>query len=134
MARRTSQPSTATESPTHAFFASLAERGNDPLLRTANGTIRFDVDNGGRVEHWLVALSDGDVKVSRANRRADGVFSVDRRLLDRLVSGEANAFAAVLRGALAVQGDIGLLLSFQRIFPGPPSASRPTASRPKPDA
>jgi hypothetical protein len=27
--------------------------------------------------------------------------------------------AAVLRGAIEAEGDLGLLLSFQRVFPGP---------------
>jgi len=80
------------------------------------------------VEHWLVSLTAGDAKVSRANRHADAVMLVERELLDRIVSGRVNAMAALLRGALVVEGDLGLLLAFQRIFPGPPSSARPAAA------
>ena len=31
-----------TQSPTAAFFDDVAERGREPLLKSASGTIRFD--------------------------------------------------------------------------------------------
>jgi hypothetical protein len=37
-----------------------------------------------------------------------------------------NAMAAALRGALVPQGDLALVISFQRLFPGP-AASRAKA-------
>jgi hypothetical protein len=48
------------------------------------------------------------------------------------VTGETNALAAYLRGAVEVEGDPELLLRFQRIFPGPPvrrRKARPAAAR-----
>ena len=33
--------------------------------------------------------------------------------------------AALLRGALAIEGDAELLVLFQRLFPGPPASARP---------
>ncbi len=128
MARSARRSAVAAGSPTGAFFEALASRGTDPLLRTANGSIRFDVVDRRHVEHWLVSVNAGNAKVSRVNRRADAVMLVEKELLDRIVSGRANAMAALLRGALVVEGDLGLLLAFQRIFPGPQSPARPTAA------
>jgi putative sterol carrier protein len=37
-----------------------------------------------------------------------------------MVEGKVNAMAAVLRGEVSLEGDLGLVISFQRLFPGPP--------------
>jgi putative sterol carrier protein len=103
---------------TAEFFADLASRGHEPALRKATGTIRFDL-TGERTTRWLVSIAKGDVAVSRKSGRADCVVRVDRELFQNIASGEANAMAAVLRGAIEAEGDLGLLLSFQRVFPGP---------------
>jgi len=120
-----SAPSTTAFDPTADFFRSLPGREPDPLLRTAKGSIRFDVVDAGHVEHWWVSMSGGTVSVSRGNRRADAKMVVERDLMDRLVTGRANAMAALLRGAVIVEGELGLLLAFQRIFPGPPTSAQP---------
>jgi putative sterol carrier protein len=38
-----------------------------------------------------------------------------------MAAGKVNAFAAVLRGAIKIEGDPRLLVLFQRLFPGPRS-------------
>jgi putative sterol carrier protein len=106
--------------PTTEFFAELARRAHEPLLEKATGTIRFDLVQGKRKSHWLVALDKGDVTVSRRNTRADSTIRTDKALFDRLVTGHANAMAAVLRGTVTIEGDPELLIFFQRLFPGPP--------------
>jgi putative sterol carrier protein len=45
----------------------------------------------------------------------------DRKLFGRMASGKVNAFAAVLRGAITIEGDPRLLVLFQRLLPGPRS-------------
>ena len=72
----------------------------------------------------------GDLAVSRQNLRADCVVSADKALFDEIASGETNVMAALLRGALRVEGDIQLLALFQRLFPGPSRSRkrRPTAA------
>jgi ubiquinone biosynthesis protein UbiJ len=110
--------------PTAAFFGALGRRGHEPLLGKAQGTLRVDVVEGKRSDRWLVTIDRGDVAVSRDDIDADCVLRGDKTLLDGLVRGEVNAMAAVLRGALAVDGDPELLVLFQRLLPGPP-ASRP---------
>jgi putative sterol carrier protein len=106
---------------TTEFFEALAARGHEPALAKATGTLRFDLrDGGARAERWLITISKGDVAVSHRNARADCVVRADRTVFDRIASGQTNALAAFLRGAMDVEGDRGLLLAFQRAFPGPP--------------
>lgn len=116
---------------TERFFETLATRGREPLLKGASGTIRFDLADGGAVEHWCVAIKKGDVSVSHEKAKADAVVRVDRDLFDGIVSGRENAMAATLRGALVPEGDLGLVMSFQRLFPGPPGggAARATGGK-----
>ena len=116
--------------PTSEFFDELGRRGHEPLLEKATGTVRFDLRNGKTVDRWLVTVRKGDVGVSRKNVAADCVVTADRALFDSVASGRTNAFAALLRGAMGVEGDVNLLVSFQRLLPGPPRARkrRSTAS------
>jgi putative sterol carrier protein len=115
---------------TTAFFEDLNTRGHEPLLENATGTVRVDLSNGKRTEHWLVTIKRGDVTVSKRNARADCVARGDRTTFDGIVRGEVNAAAALLRGTMEVEGDPWLLVLFQRLFPGPPGATgRPPAAR-----
>ncbi len=106
--------------PAAEFFEMLGRRGHDPRLLNVEGTIRFDISRGRRVDHWLLTFSNGDVKVEHRNGAADCVVIGDLALFEGIVSGRLNAFAALLRGALWVTGDPELLVHVQRIFPGPP--------------
>jgi len=74
------------------------------------------------VEHWYVAVRKGDVAVSHKNIKADAIVRADKALFDGMASGEVNAIAATLRGVLTAQGNLGLVMSFQRLFPGPTSS------------
>jgi putative sterol carrier protein len=108
---------------TTEFFRGLATRGHEPLLERATGTIRFELSNGKRTARWLVTIKKGDVTVSQKNARGDCVFRADRGVFDQVVKGEVNAMAALLRGVMDMDGDPALLVLFQRLFPGPPSAT-----------
>jgi hypothetical protein len=108
------------QDPTRSFFDDLVARGPEPLLRNASGAVRFDLVDGRRVEHWYVSIDQGDVTVSHENADADTVLRTDRSLFDRIVSGRTNAMAAVLRGELVPEGNLSLLMVFQRLLPGPP--------------
>ena len=86
---------------TTEFFEELAARGHEPALAKATGTLRIDLrDGGARAERWLITITKGDVAVSHRNAKADCVIRVDRTLFDRIASGETNAMAAFLRGAM----------------------------------
>ena len=102
------------------FFEDLAKTGHVPLMQRVKGTMRFDLDDDGGIEHWYVTIDKGDVKVSKKRTSADVVVNTDRSLLDDMVQGRVNATAAALRGLVAAEGNLGLLMLFQRLFPGPP--------------
>jgi putative sterol carrier protein len=108
---------------TAAYFEELGKRGHEPMLEKVKATMRFDLATDGRTERWLVAVDRGDIAVSRRNAKADCVVRADRTLFEGLASGEMNAMAALLRGAISVEGEPALVVLFQRLFPGP-AASR----------
>ena len=115
---------------TAEFFAALVERGHEPLLENATVTVRFDLKQGKKTDRWLVSVVKGDLAVSRQNLRADCVASADKALFDNIVSGKTNALAAMLRGAISIEGDTQPLVLFQRLLPGPSRSRRrrPTAA------
>ena len=104
---------------TAAFFDGLRQRDYQPALAHKSGVVRIDVAGDGRSERWFVAIDDGHVNVSKRNQAADSIVRVDKQMLDRIVTGEANPFTAVLRGAVSVEGDWNLMLVFQRLFTAP---------------
>jgi putative sterol carrier protein len=108
---------------TTEFMNDLGRRGHDPLLQKVNETVRFDLSSGKKIDRWLVRIANGDVTVSHKGGAADTVISADRELFDRLAHGEANPVASVLRGDMGWEGAWKSLVAFQRLFPGPPSAS-----------
>ena len=112
---------------TQEFFEALSARRHEPLLRSVSGTLRFDLEDGGRVEHWFVGVTQGDVAVSHRRAAADCVLRGSRALFDGMARGDVNAIAAALRGECTIQGDPAIVLAFQRLFPGPPSDERLTA-------
>jgi putative sterol carrier protein len=110
---------------TSEFFRELERRGYEPLLRTASGSVRFDLEREDHhIDHWRVTVKAGEISLSHATRRADAVVRADRAVFERIVSGEANAMAALLRGELIADGDLELVMLMQRLLPGPPSAGR----------
>jgi putative sterol carrier protein len=109
---------------TTEFFDDLAVRGHEPLLEKASGTLRLELMNGKRKARWFVSIKRGDVTVSHANSKADCVVRMDQALFDEIVTGKENAFAAMLRGRVAVEGKPQLLVLFQRLFPGPDARKR----------
>jgi SCP-2 sterol transfer family len=117
--RNASGPAT---DPIREFFTGLASRGRQQLPKRASGTLRCDLVDRDRVEHWYVSMTDDRVAVSRRNAKADAVIRVDRALFEGMVTGRVNATAAVLRGLVASDGDVGIVILFQRLFPGPPAA------------
>jgi putative sterol carrier protein len=115
----------ANADATARFFEKLAERGHEPLLEKVKGTVRFDLVGGERVERWLVTVDRGDITISRRNAAADCVVRAERALFERIAAGETNTMAAMLRGEVAVEGDLELAASFQRLLPGPRGSTDP---------
>jgi putative sterol carrier protein len=81
------------------------------------------VHDGGQIQHLYVAVSNGDVAVSRQNKAADAVIHVERPTFEAIVTGRMNAQAALLRGLLTCEGSMAALMMFQRCLPGPPGST-----------
>jgi putative sterol carrier protein len=119
---------------TAKFFTDLESSGHQPLLAKATGSLRFELSEGKAVERWRVDVRRGDVAVSHKAGAADCVLRAPKSLFDKLASGRENAMAAVLRGGLTVEGNIDLLLAFQRTLPSPPrrgTGARSTSAQPR---
>jgi putative sterol carrier protein len=103
------------------LFERLGAVEHLPLPKRATGTMLFELTGGPRTERWRITVDKGAVAVARGNGPADCVMRADRKLFGRMASGKVNAFAAVLRGAVTIEGDPRLLVLFQRLLPGPRS-------------
>ena len=101
---------------TTRFFEGLKARGHEPRLEKVRASLRFDLTNG-KTNRWYVAIDKGDIAVSHKNAKADCVVRADSSVFDGIASGEVNPVAAVLRGAIAIEGDPELLILFRRLFP-----------------
>jgi putative sterol carrier protein len=111
----------AVADPTAAFFAELATRSDEPLLRKASGATRFDIVDGRRVRRWYLDVDNGRLSVAtKPSAGTTCVIRADKAVFDRIAAGKLNAVAAVLRGELTVDGDWRLLVRLQRLFPSPP--------------
>ena len=114
---------------TSAFLDAVQARHDDPALRGVSGTIRFDLLHDGSIQPWLVTISDGRASVSQRKVKADCIARMEEDLFAGLTLGEANAVSAALRGEIEIEGDVSLLLAFQRLFPGPPVTKRSGTER-----
>ena len=99
-----------------AFFEQVAGRRHEPLLENATGVLRIDLSEDDRTDRWFIAVDRGDVTVSQTERAADGTLLMDAALFDRMTRGEVNAMAAVLRGDIGIDGDLELVVMFQRLI------------------
>jgi putative sterol carrier protein len=114
---------------TTRFFNDLASRGHEPLLGGTRGSLRFDLADGSRTEHWYVRINNGDLDVSRGDAKADCLIRTDREVFESIVDGRLNAMVAYLRGLLTGEGDLALLVRFQRLFPPPKSQPSTSSTR-----
>jgi putative sterol carrier protein len=109
---------------TAEFFEGLCRRSPEPLLGSVRGSLRFEVTNG-RVDRWLLSIDGrGNLSVSRKAGKADCIVRASRKVFAGIAAGELNAFAALLRGEVVVEGDPKLLVRFQRLLPSPPRPER----------
>jgi putative sterol carrier protein len=105
------------------FFESLEARGHEPRLEDVSASLRFDLDNGEKRSRWHVAIDEGDIAVSHKNARADCVVRADSAVFDGIAGGEVNLLAAVLRGAIDIEGDAELVMRLLRLTPAPATES-----------
>ncbi|MBX5444918.1 SCP2 sterol-binding domain-containing protein [Sphaerobacter sp.] len=99
------------------FFNQLGHRGHVPALETVTGSVRFDLQEDQGTDHFRVALTHGAVAVTKDDTDADCVLTARRAIFDDIASGDTTLLVALLRGDLGIQGDVGMLVLFQRLFP-----------------
>jgi putative sterol carrier protein len=107
--------------PTSDFFARIGQPGAR-RLGNVTATIRIDLDRGRTTEHWFLAVDKGTISVSNENVKADASLHTDKEMFDRLVRGEANPLASLLRGLVYAEGDTRVIAFFQGLLPAPPKA------------
>jgi putative sterol carrier protein len=101
------------------FFRGLEEQEWAPLLRGVSGTVRFDLTDADGTEHWIVAIEDGEIDVSRGEGSTDAALAASKDTFAELMARRANPMAALLRGDIMASGDPRLLVRVQRLFPRP---------------
>ncbi|MEV4197194.1 SCP2 sterol-binding domain-containing protein [Micromonospora globbae] len=107
------------------FFESLPARAPEVLRGLVSGTLQIDLTTGGLTEHWLVRMRPGAVAVGRERGPADAIWYSSAELFERLVTGQAQGVAAVLRNESTFSGNVVLFLAFRRFFPNPPGTRDP---------
>ncbi|BCL14221.1 SCP2 sterol-binding domain-containing protein [Micromonospora sagamiensis] len=112
---------------TRQFFASLPARAPAVIRGPISGTLQINLTAGGCTEHWYVVIRDQELRVSRERRPADAVMDSSADLFDRLVTGTAQGFAAMLRNETTLSGNVLLFLVFRTFFPSPPGTRDPRA-------
>jgi hypothetical protein len=123
VATSTTRSAPPAADPISQFFAGLAQPGHLATLESERATLRFDVRDGSNTQRWHITIHDGDVAVTRQNVPADAVVAIDRSHLQAIVGGRLNATAALLRGLLTCDGNVAVLMMFQRCVPGPPGST-----------
>lgn len=106
---------------TAAFFEQLARTAYDPRFTKVRGSVRLEIHDGEQVDKWLITIDDGRFRVDHGDGPASSVTSMSAPLAERLLRGEINALAAILRGEILVDGDLGLALRLGRLLPAPPA-------------
>ncbi|MFI6270634.1 SCP2 sterol-binding domain-containing protein [Micromonospora zamorensis] len=102
---------------TSAFFERLTVAGRDPRFSKVCGSVRFDIRDDGRLEQWLLDIDHGRMRVTRSGGPATTVIQVSAQVADAMARGEVNGLAAITRGEILVDGDLGLALRLGRLFP-----------------
>jgi hypothetical protein len=118
--------------PIADFFDQLGRQG-PALPRAANGTIRFDVASDGQTDRWLVAITDGDLRVSKPAEvdPADTVVRTDRAFFGRLLRGEVKPLPAWLRNDLTTEGEFRFVILLERLLPARPGQRHPRDCAPR---
>lgn len=105
---------------TSAFFDRLTVAGQDPRFSKVCGSVRFDIRDGDRLEQWLLEIDHGRMRVTRSDDPATTVIRVSAPVAEAMARGEVNGLAAITRGEILVDGDLGLALRIGRLFPRSP--------------
>ncbi|MBM0232612.1 SCP2 sterol-binding domain-containing protein [Micromonospora sp. STR1_7] len=108
---------------TSAFFERLTVAGQDPRFSKVCGSIRFDIRDGDHLEQWRLNIDHGRMQVTKGPDPATTVIRVSAQVAEAMARGEVNGLAAIARGEILVDGDLGLALRIGRLFPRAPGPS-----------
>ena len=109
----------ATKDPAERFFAELAAREHEPLLRKATGSTRFDVVDGAANASLARDGRHGrHLRDRKGTGEATCVIRVDKAVFDKIVTGRLNAVAAVLRGDLRGRRGLAAARAHAAAVPG----------------
>jgi putative sterol carrier protein len=111
--------------PVEEFFSELARRKHEPLLAEASGAVRFDLESDHRIDRWVLVVEHGDISVSTDGREADTVVYASKALFARVVAGAESIYAAWVRNAIKVDGNLRLAFLIRRVIRGQPDAHDP---------
>nr|WP_240955448.1 SCP2 sterol-binding domain-containing protein [Micromonospora sp. HNM0581] len=103
----------------------MPARAPEVLRSPATGTLRIDLSDGQRTEHWLIRIRPGVVEVDQGMEHSDATWYCSEDLFDRLIVGRVHAISALFRNDTAFSGDVVLFLAFRRFFPSPPGTRDP---------
>ena len=100
-----------------ALLDALAQRSRERPVKAFTGLVRFDVVDGDTTEHWYLECRKGVVTVALEGDEPGCVVRGDLATFEAVLGGTSNLMAAVLRGALQIDGESFLLLGLRRLFP-----------------
>ncbi|MER7331131.1 MULTISPECIES: SCP2 sterol-binding domain-containing protein [unclassified Micromonospora] len=104
--------------PTAEFFERISHGRPAMLPDDVTATLRIDLEHEGRTTHWLMSIHLGTVRVTEEWRAADAVVRTSKEFFDRLVRGEANLFAALVRNAVINEGDVTVVAHLRKMLTG----------------
>ncbi|GAA0377537.1 hypothetical protein GCM10009541_19970 [Micromonospora gifhornensis] len=107
------------------FFATLPARAPQLLRSSLTGTLRIDLTDDGRTEHWVLRIRPGALDIDRGLAEADAIWYSSVDLFDRLVTGRSQAIAALFRNESTFSGRVTLFLAFRLFFPPAPGTRDP---------
>ncbi|HEY0699646.1 MAG TPA: SCP2 sterol-binding domain-containing protein [Micromonospora sp.] len=104
--------------PTAEFFERITHGRPAMLADDMTATLRIDLEHEERTAHWFMSIDRGTVRVTQEWRAADAVLRTSKEFFDRLVRGEANLFAALVRNAIINEGDVAVVAQFRKMLTG----------------
>ena len=66
------------------FFERLNQRGFEPLLDRVQGSVRFDLRTGRKVDRWLLTVDRGNMHAAQDGSDADCVVATDRATFEAM--------------------------------------------------
>lgn len=102
---------------TSEFSKNVSQKRHLTLLEKLEGVVRFDITTGKKTEQIPVRIDHGDIQVVSETTKADCVVTTDRALFNDILQGDENLMAAMIRGAVQIDGDPRYIVPLRRLLP-----------------